>query len=440
MRSRSSPGAVLDVVTAADSTPALGGVDWLFLLVVASLPWLPRPTIDGPLSMLAPAALVGFTLLYLFWAARGAHFRRAAGVRTDVLILFLVAFICAYALQIILAGRTSEMLELFSRVLFFVGILVTVEWLSQRDVAVHHLYAAVLVGFASLSLLIIFQGITGLGLFEPIGARARFYDQFPFFRNPGVPRSFGELGIIATASWAYLLTNGRRIHPVVRVITTGVVALAILISQSRNVWSAVALVTFGYLFLRNNFRVRVAQALAALALLAPIAVDFALPLLAANSATEAIIGENTNRRNVDERMLAVDEAIDLLADDPARSLLGYGRAAWFDRIEVVAGERLGIHNNYLAHLVFLGVVAGGISILVLYVIPMWRLARHLARSPSHFMVFLSVSGAFVNLNFYEGWFSPTLAVVLGALWFMAYSPAVTAHQTTQRRTQPIVEA
>ncbi len=421
--SSSSIDAALGSVPVADQEPVFGGVDRLYLFVVALLPWVPRPTLDGPTSVLAPMAMVGLGLLYVFWAVQDGPLRRSGRVRTDLLILSLVAFVCAYALQIVVAARTAEMEHLFSRVLFFVGILVTVEWLSHRDVTLRQVYGALLVGFVSLSGLIIFQGVTGLGLFERIGAVGRFGDQFPFFRNSGVPRSFGELGIIASAAWAYLLTHGRHLRPVLRIATVGVVVLAVSITQSRSLWAAFGLVTLGYLLLRTNFRAGAAQLLAVFALLAPIAVDFAVPLLESNAATAAILGERTARRNVDERLVAIDAAVDLLAEDPARSLAGYGRSAWLDRVEVVAGEPLGIHNNYLAHMVFLGIVAGGMSILVLYVVPTWRLTTRPARSQSRLLVFLSAVGAFVSLNFYEGWFSPTLSVVLGTLWFAAFSPS-----------------
>ncbi len=424
MRRGSSIDAALGSVPVAGQEPAFGGLDRLYLFVVALLPWLPRPTFDGPTSMLAPAAMVGLGLLYVFWAARDGHLRRSAGVRADLLILWMVAFVCAYAIQIVLAGRTAEMEHLFSRVLFFVGILVTVEWLSHRDVTVRQVYGAVLVGFVSLSGLIIFQGVTGLGLFERIGAVGRFGDQFPFFRNSGVPRSFGELGIIASAAWAYLLTHGRFLHRVLHIALSGVVVLAVLITQSRTLWAAVALVTLSYLLLRTNFRTGAAQLLAILALLAPIAVELALPLLESSPATAVIVGERTSRRNIDDRLVAVDAAVDLLSENPARSMWGYGRSAWFDRIDIVAGEKLGVHNNYLAHIVFLGVVAGGMSILILYVLPTWRLITGRASPATRLLVYLSALGAFVSLNFYEGWFSPTLAVVLGTLWFTAHDPRI----------------
>lgn len=402
--------------------PQRDRLDWLFLIVVGLLPWLPRPTFDGPTAVLAPSAMMAFAILYALWGGRGRQLRRSADARTDHLIIALVVIVAAYALQVVIGGRFAEMEHLFSRVLFFIGILVTVEWLGQRSLTVRHVFTALFTGFAVLSVLIIYQSLTEQSIFGSVGAARTFGQTLPFARNTGVPRSYGELGIIATAVWAFWLTSRHRLHPLLRVVSGVLVVLATVIAQSRSMWVAFILVTISYFLLRKKHRVVMAHGLLLLALLAPIAIDLAIPLLESNPVTAAFLGERTTRRNVDQRLEAIDVAVDFLIQDPAQSLVGYGREAWFDEVEKEAGAKLGIHNNYLAHLVFLGVIVGSLSIYLLYVAPSWRLCSRLGESEAHLMVFLAALGSFVNLNFYEGWFSPTLAIVLGAMWFVAYSP------------------
>lgn len=427
----SAPIAGVDL----EPRPTRDKLDWLFLAVLALLCWLPRPTFDGPTSVLAPGAMLAITSLYVLWGAKGRRFRRSAGARSDVLILTLATIVAAYALQVVLGGRFGEMEHLFSRVLFFLGIVVTAEWIGQRSVTVRDVYTSLLVGFTALSILIIVQSLTEQSLFGSVGAARTFGQTLPFARNTGVPRSYGELGIIATAAWAAWLTGRHKLPRAIRIASGILVITATIIAQSRSMWFSFLFVTLCYFLLRKNLRPLIAQSLLIVALLAPVAIEIAIPFLESNAVTASILGERTTRRNVDQRLEAIDVAVEFLLQDPARSMLGYGRSAWFAEVEQQVGARLGIHNNYLAHVVFLGVIVGSLSLLVLYIVPAWRLSRRLAASPSQLTVFLAALGAFINLNFYEGWFSPTLAIVLGTLWFAAHSPRPHGDLSTRQSPQ-----
>ena len=396
--------------------------DKLLLLAIAAIPLIPAPTIPNSARYIAPATVVGLVAILMIHGNEGRPGVARTDSRQSVLFFLLALVLVIYATQIVVGGRWTEMEWFLSRVVMLGGILIILEWLSIGCVSLDQVYAALFFGFLVLSVLVILKGLTGSDVFVPVAAPRTYGIRMPFFKTTGIPRSFGEQGIMASAALAYLLVYTHRFRMWQRLLAGSLIGLTVLIGQSRNMLLAVSLVAVAFLIHRRSFRVPIARVLLAVAFLAPLAIDIAIPVLESTPVTNSILGESTFRENIDDRAIVQEVGIDLLSADLARSINGYGREAWLDHVERVAGLRISLHNNYLAQMIYLGLVGGTISMTVLYLTPAWRSTRHRVKDGrQRLLVHLSVLGAFVSLNFYEGWFSLTLMVEMAALWHLAFA-------------------
>ena len=74
----------------------------------------------------------------------------------------------------------------------------------------------------------------------------RYGVKIPFFKNTGVPRSYGEYGILMSMAWAYWLVNFDRLAHHLRAVSGILLVAAIFVSQSRSTYLAVLVVTGAY--------------------------------------------------------------------------------------------------------------------------------------------------------------------------------------------------
>jgi O-antigen ligase len=112
-----------------------------------------------------------------------------------------------------------------------------------------------------------------------------------------------------------------------------------------------------------------------------------------------------------------------MAEEPAQSLIGHSRAEWRERSEEELGAETAIHNHFVASLVNLGLLGGLATVGVLFVQPMWRIARRREASDADAVfVFTAGLGTIASLSFYEGFFSPSLMLVWALLTRAAFPP------------------
>ncbi len=388
----------------------------LAVIVVAIVPLVPRPTTGGNLALIAP--LVGAALAYL--AAIEGLTARSRGRRMlpGALVVSLVIATGFYSARVVWLGQGEELQFAVSRILL-VGVICAAAVLAHggREELVLRGFAY---GVVVLGLLVAVIGFTGLHVLEaPLPARTLGV-RLPWFKTAGVPRSFGEQGIILSVALAYYLVNRKRLPLVLRVGLPIASVVIVAMGQSRNILlAAVVVLGMWYLVVRPGRWLLAGATLVACGV-ATLVVEQLLPIFARTSLGGALIGEGIFQRNVEARFGLVSGAIELVRQEPLRALIGWQHADW--RQFGLTDYDVGVHNHVASSMLFLGVIAGSVTLWVILVRPLHRILAVLAGSAGSALgdrgrtLVVAAAGILVSLNFYEGFFSLTLGIFVGLMW------------------------
>lgn len=394
-----------------------GRLNTLVLAFVFIVPFLPPPTTTGAMRFVTPAIMVPgalylFTHRSLAWNRINRHTSRIPQLGK-----WMAAALAIYGLRIALDQAWGDTEHYLSRVLLVVALVAFLRWLEVTTVDVRQVILVFLAGYLALSVLIVFTGVTGTSIFGQIAPSRGWLGSF--VKTTGVPRSSGEVGIMACFAWAAFLVYGQSLRPSFRIATGLLIPWSLLVVQSRNVVLAFLVVTLAWFFSRHEATVSVL--LVALAFVSPLVVEAALPTIQANELGSGLIGEDIYERNVYTRFELFDSGFDFIGEDPLQSVLGRSRGEWEDYLESQAALPKSVHNHFLASIINLGFIAGAISIVALFALPLFRLASKSRRlSADGRAVFLAALGAVVSLSFYEGFFSPTLMIIWALMWYEAF--------------------
>ncbi|WP_066640736.1 hypothetical protein [Serinicoccus hydrothermalis] len=393
----------------------------LALLSLFFLPLLPRPTSGGVEALAAPLFVAGLAYLTIIYSlVTGAH-RWLTTSHMLVLGLSVLAT-TLYSVRVVALHEGAEITFAASRWALILAAL-SVSLLMATPRAFRRGLATYLIGFLVLATLAAFIGVTGFALFErPLPART-FGIPMPFFKTAGVPRSYGEQGIILSIALAFVLVYWKQMSTPRRWLLLGGCAVILGMGQSRNMMLAAAvLVATWFLAVRTRSWVLTRFALLG-ASLATFLVSQALPTLTELGFVRALVGEGIFERNVTVRGTLAYGAVRLLTENPWAAAFGWPHSAWAE-INGLDTEA-GVHNHFLSNLVFLGVIGGTLTIAAFYWIPLARILRTVETaeltSEQHdrrAFVLVAAAGVLTSLNFYEGFFSITLALFIGVSWWL----------------------
>lgn len=390
------------------------------ILFAAIVPLVPRPTIAGAASVISPAIALGVGMAaFAFVMAR----RERAWIVTPPLGIawIVLAATTFYVARVLVGGEGSEIQFAISRILMILYAF-AICFISARGGArrvIHYFAVATMI----LSILVIFVGVTGTSILEkPYPARTLGVT-FPWFKTTGVPRSFGEQGIVLSLCLGYYLVYKHDMKKYLR-LGLGVTCLAIfLMGQSRNMYLATLVVILTWHFVVKGRRWRVLRVVLLLSALATFVIEVIIPFLGSTALGAALIGEGIYERNVEARFSLMDGAMQLVQDSPLQALIGWQHADWQ---AAAVNTEAGVHNHFMASLLYLGVIGGAASIWALFVAPLKivvvQLETHdLSSADRKFRLWIATvsAGVLVSLNFYEGFFSLALGMFIGLSWFAA---------------------
>jgi hypothetical protein len=284
-------------------------------------------------------------------------------------------------------------------------------------------------GGGVLGVLVLVIGVTGVHFLEPVRPGRTLGVQLPFFKTAGVPRSFGEQGILVSLLLAHVIVYWSQLGRVRRYVGVTAVVVLVAFGQSRNMLLATLVVVIAAMVARTR-RYKLLGALLLTATFATFIVAAAIPLISATTVGSALIGEGIYERNVFARFSLTDAATDLIVSDPLGAMLGYTREEWGAHYASSSGEEEGVHNHLLATILFLGVPAGVASLWLMFWHPATQLLGQLAgeglsaeqRRRRHFLL-VALAGVLTSINFYEGFFSLFLAFFVGFMMRVAYTPS-----------------
>jgi len=392
------------------------------LLVILLIPLVPRPTVGSSLRYVAPG--VGVVLLLvslLHWGARGGSGQFETGSRIPIVLLTVTAF---YAGRAVFTDFESESEYAVSRVLM-VMLIVCTYYLFSFDTSPEAAWRWFAIGCLPLASLVVAIGVTGNDFLGTAYPGRPLGITIPWSKTTGVPRSFGEQGIVVAVATSYMLGYWTQISRIMRVLLTGSLVVIVITGQSRNMYlSALVVLVVWFVFARRNRWSLMGYSLV-VAGLSTFFVEVTLPLIAETGFGRSIIGEGIFERNIYTRFSIVHGAVDVISTNPIRVLVGIDHSDWTLFWLSRTGESVGLHNNIFASLLYLGVIGGAITLLVLYAIPAIRILRQLkndALTPTDVtrrrVALTGLAGTLISINFYEGFFSLALALQVGLLWVL----------------------
>ncbi len=398
------------------------------LFLVALIPLVPRPTFAGavlvaPTIVLGMAYLLGVQLL----SGPGAEAPRPAA--PSLFMWILVAATGLYAGRVLWSGSADEYPYMISRILLVIFI-VCLTWLC-RSAGLERVLTAYAVGFLILAVVVLLIGLTGVAFLEPPRQGRTFGVQIPFYKTPGVPRSYGEQGILLSIGLAALLAYWSRLPTMLRVAGVSATVVILVMGQSRNMLLAGVVVLATWLVVVRPGRWLLMRVTVVLAATATLFVDRLVPFLGSTGIGRALIGEGVFERNISVRFTLFEGAVDLMSSSPAAVFfIGLDHADWSEQkygwiVEHAVDQEAGVHNHLAASLLFLGFIGGLATLYALYFGPASQIVRRLSgpgagrACPADEFALLALVGALVVLNFYEGFFSLSVAFVVGVLWSRA---------------------
>lgn len=416
-------------MTATNSRRAITAVP-SFSLGVAALgffiPLVPRPTFSGAV-LIAPAVAVAlFLLTYIRVVSAMRHGLRPVmpGLALGV-SMFVVAL---YAGRVVWLGETLEVPFAISRILML--LLIVVVYVLFQTMSAEDFWRPYILGALVLSVVALVIGITGVGWLEPARPPRTLGIPFPVHKTAGVPRSYGEQGVIVSIlvafAFAYVRSSGRSVA-VARLCVPAAMVL-LVVGQSRNMFLAACVTVLAALLIRHR-RWVILHLVWIGSLLSTLVMEMLLPALMATSIGRGLVGEGVFERNVFTRFLLIDHVGEFVNRDWVRGVfLGFTHDDWLQqnygwRVGGPVDQETGIHNHFAADLAFHGLLPGVVLVLAMFAIPMWRLIQRQRRSgavtrESQFVVAAMV-GTLSSLNYYEGFFSLSVALLVGHLWLTA---------------------
>ena len=392
---------------------------FIILAIVAPSPAL---TAGSVLGFAAPGALAGIGVL----ATRRSRFIKSSSARAQQSRLQLPVLAGVLLVISSLADGEADSLQraIGRSVAVFAFYSLAMLYTKSPDDR-RQILRAVGAGALVSALIVIAASIRSRGFFgaEILPSRD-FILPLGLPKTTGVPRSFGELGLILAgglAAYQYLSTRRAR--------TLGalVILAAFMVGQSRNMLVVLAAVLACLVIRRRVRRLAGLGGLIALvALLSPAVISV---LIDQGAVAEQLVGEGIFERNVEARLNLATEvgaAID-------QGWI-FGRPFGATRAEWRTIASFAPHNHFVSLFVFDGYV-GVLYIVAMYVSPVLRLGRrpNALNAPE----FIWMAGAIVALSFYEGAFSASLVVALALIHSKTFSIGLddnSANDTQRLRT------
>src|SRR5699024_1243270 len=102
-----------------------------------------------------------------------------------------------------------------------------------------------------------------------------------------------------------------------------------------------------------------------------------MPYFAETEVGAALIGEGIYERNVEARFNLVDGAIQLVSSSFGTAIIGWQHADW--QMVAPVETQVGVHNHFLASILYLGLIAGSISVWAFFYRPLKVVSLQLER-------------------------------------------------------------
>ena len=390
------------------------------LVFVFLTPLIPRPTVGGAVTLIAPAAVLALALAFAAVLATSTAWRVEQPRALARLFFLLLGPTIVYGGRILLEQQWSESGYFAAQLLMTLGILVLVVWLVASRIDVRRIYRALLWGYLTLAPLMLFVGVTGRGIFESARPTRDYGFHNPFFKAAGVPRSYGELAIFSAVVLAYLLVYRSRMSVASWTAAMGLWFLSLLVAQSRTGFFSAGVVLVAFVVLRVLPGRRTAQALLTGVVAIPLLTEVLYPVARDNGVVAGLIGSSTYQNNVSIRLNLNGLAFDWLIH-PSFALLMWGtdRADWLAATTDHLGQPVVIHNFFMSTLMFFGIIGGSLFVVGVLLHPAYRLAGTGVSRPDRLVVYLATVGTIASLQFYEGFFSLVVVCQVATLWYVA---------------------
>lgn len=398
----------------------LGMLGVVALVLIALVPLLPRPTSAGIGSLAAPS--VGAALVYcafmdrLMWPKR-----RSSAPFPARWTGMLVAATAFYALRVAAQADSTEFSFVLSRLLLLTIVVSCCLVFSQTTTELVFKWFAY--GGMVLGVLVAYVGITGAVILEAPSPARTLGIELPVFKTAGVPRSYGEQGIILSLILAYLLGYWTRMGMVLKLGLLVTCGFVLVMGQSRNMLLASLVVVLTWFLVARRRRWRQLRLVLILCAVATFLVEQLLPLMTSTGLGRALVGQGIFEVNVTTRFEVSEGAVNLISSSPFAAVIGFDHADW--SVGVPDYEGVGVHNHFLATLLFVGLIAGVVTLWALFIGPAAAVLRSLEQNHltepqvlRRQVLMTAMAGVLVSLNFYEGFFSFALAIFVGLLWLL----------------------
>jgi len=384
-------------------------VNIFFTAFIFFAPAYPMPTLSA-LGFLSPGLVAFLAILMVFvlltFQASLYWNKFASRILLVLLVLLFSDLLCVFVFQdpqqlLYVGGRLSTIL------IFLVGLSFKPDRAKLKTMLAVYCWSITI-----LSLLTIIEG-TGLAT---VGgnvhvSRTFFGINMPFLKATGLNMSDGEFGIMVVPAFLFCLLQFIPGSDANRIRGAGfmlpLMAMAILISQSRSTWLGITLAFLVLIIMlpkgKHGFPIILLMGLGSLLfVLSNIQVMI----------FEGLAGEGIFRANIFNRLFSYSLAFEYLSGAPLFGV-GHGNAT-----HIVFGKEMVIHNQILDQLASAGLI-GGIPLIALYVIFFWTALRLYRETPlgagRHYIIWLTASMVHVmtELMLYRGFYSEHLP------WFFA---------------------
>lgn len=393
-------------------------MQWLAVLIVFVTPLVPRPTFVGPTRYVAPALVVLLLCLAVLHAMSSQRGRRHSVLNSAVFAVMLASTVM-YGARVIWNGERGEVNFVISRVMFVVMIVACCSLLT--GVAMDRAIRWFALGAIPLALLVALIAVTGLHILEAPRPGRTLGITFPWHKTAGVPRSFGEQGIIISMTLAYCLVYWGRLGRFLKVALPMASLILFAAGQSRNIFLGTFAVLAMWLFIVKPRRLGSARLALVASGAAVLVMQQVLPYLSNTSFGRDVVGQGIFERNVESRFTLFNGALKMINNSPLRSILGWSHDDW--RNSNLLQVDAGVHNFFASSLLFLGLIGGFLTLWGLFVRPLGHalaLFKNESLAESRQLrvkyVLTAGTGVLVSLNFYEGFFSLAVALYVAFTW------------------------
>lgn len=390
-------------------------IDHAYLIFIFLVPFIPRPTIDHSLKYLAPAS-VALVIITFFFKKLSSNRNIQSLQKYKFLIVSCSCYsLFSYILNILAFSEFSEFQYFVSRVLSVFLFLILFLWYLSDGQNFELSLSVFSLGMFFLCLLIIFIGFTGINLFGEMRPPRTYGIKMPFFKNSGVPRSYGELGILFSILFGYLLVYGQQVKKIWKLTLFAVMFLSIIITQSRSTYLAIIIMIMTYIAFRLRLNRKVMVMMVLVSLFLPAIVGAFVYSEQASIIKDIFMSEKLYEKNVDSRFESYTIIFDIIKKEPFRSVAGISHKKYIEYISQIKNIEVGLHNHFLSDIVYLGVF-GGVMNFCLLIFPIIYMALHSTfYSKKRIFCLLASVGAIICLQFYEGFFSIAYCYLLALL-------------------------